>query len=158
MFPPELDPKRGRRSPGHVHRIGRRGRPLPLVVAIGLFGVFWVVSAGLALWGVVHGPATDQNGSVAGLVFWTVVFVLLMWRMWRGGRKAITFMASIGTVVGIVFLIGMVAFTVLMFVHPPGGSEVRSVAYLLPSLVAGCALFTAGRLLRRSEVSDWGGF
>lgn len=158
MFPPELDPKRDRRSPGQVHRIGRRGRPLSLVVAVGLFGIFWVVSAGLALWGVVHGPATDKNGSVAGLVFWTVVFVLLMWRVWRGGRKAITFTASIGTVVGIVFLIGMVAFTVLMFVSPPGGSTVRAVAYLLPGLVAGGALLTAGILLRRREVADWGGF
>jgi hypothetical protein len=156
MFPPELDPKGGR-SPGRVHRIGRRGRPLSLVVAVGLFGIFWAASAGMALWGVVHGPATGKNGSVAGLVFWTVVFVLLMWRVWRGGRKAIGFMARIGTRFGIVFLIGMVAFTVLMFVLPPGGSAVTSMAYLLPGLVAGGALLTAGLLLRRSEVSEWGG-
>ena len=114
MFPPEMGPERDHRSPGRVHRIGRRGRPLSLVAAVGLFGIFWAASAGMALWGVVHGPATDKNGSVA--------------------------------------------FTVLMFVSPPGGSAVESVAYLLPGLIAGGALLTAGFLLRRREVSEWGGF
>jgi hypothetical protein len=34
----------------------------------------------------------------------------------------------------------------------------RSADYLLPGLVAGGALLTAGILLRRREVSEWGGF
>jgi hypothetical protein len=155
MFPPESDPARGRRPSGRVHRIGRRGRPLSLVVAVGLFGVFWAASAGMALWGAVHGPAAGRNGSVAGVAFWTVVFALLMWRVWRGGRKAIGFLAMIGIRIGIVFLIGMVAFTVLMFVIPPGGSALTGAAYLLPGLAAGGALLTAGILLRRREVTDW---
>jgi hypothetical protein len=155
MFPPELTPKR--HSSGHVHRVGQRGRPLSLVVAVGLFGVFWVVSAGLALWGVAHEKNTGKSGSVSGIVFWTVVVILLMWRVWRGGRKAVRFMAGIGFTIGIVFLLGMVAFTVLLFVEPPGGSTVRAVAYFLPGVVAGGALLTAGILLRRSEVSEWSG-
>jgi hypothetical protein len=157
MFPPELDAKRDRPL-GRVHRIGRRGRPLSLVVAVGLFGIFWVASAGLALWGVVNDESTGTGGSVAAIVFWTVVVGLLMWRMWRGGRRAIGFMAAIGTMIGAVFLLGMVAFTVLMVVSPPGGPLVRSFAYLLPGVVAGGALLTAGILLRRREVADWAGF
>lgn len=158
MFPPGLDSKRGHRSPEHVRRIGRRGRPASLVGAILLLVVFWTFSAGTALWGVLHDHGHDQGSTVAGLVFWTVVFALLMWRAWRGGRKAIAATAWIATMLGIVFLIGMVAFTVLFFIAPPGGSVVKSVAYLLPCLLAGVALLTGGILLRRREVSEWSGF
>jgi hypothetical protein len=59
---------------------------------------------------------------------------------------------------GIVFLLGMVAFAVLLFVSPPGGSAPRFLVYLLPALLAGAALLTAGILLRRREVSRWSGF
>jgi cation transport ATPase len=158
MFPPGLDSKQGHRSPEQVRRIGRRGRPASLVGAILLLVVFWTFSAGTALWGVLHDHGHDQGSTVAALVFWTVVFTLLMWRAWRGGRKAIAATARIATMLGIVFLIGMVAFTVLLFIAPPGGSVVKSVAYLLPCLLAGVALLTAGILLRRREVSEWSGF
>jgi hypothetical protein len=57
-----------------------------------------------------------------------------------------------------VFLAGMVAFMALFFVAPPGGLGLGFLLYLLPGLVSGGALLTAGTLLRRREVSRWGGF
>jgi hypothetical protein len=142
MFPPELSG-----TP--------EGRPRSLVVAVGLFVAFWVASAGMATWGIGHEhQASGRTGEVVGVAFWTVVFALVVWRVWRGGRTAITFMARIAAMIGTVFLAGMVAFAVLIFAAPPGGS---APVYLLPGLLAGGALLTAGILLRRPEVSRWAG-
>jgi hypothetical protein len=145
MFPPELS--------------GRpEGRPRSLVVAVGLFVAFWVASAGMAMWGIGHGhQASGRTGEVVGVAFWTVVFALVIWRVWRGGRTAIAFMARIAAMIGTVFVGGMVAFAVLVFAAPPGGSAPEVLVYLLPGLLAGGALLTAGILLRRPEVSRWAG-
>jgi hypothetical protein len=157
MFPPEPGAETGGFSGARVRRVGRRGRPLSLVVAVLLFAAFWVCSAGMAGLGVAHDPH-GRAGGVAGIAFWTVAFALVMWRVWRGGRMATLFMARIGTMLGMVFLLGMVAFAVLLFTAPPGGSALKSLVYLLPVLLAGIALLAAGILLRRREVSQWGGF
>jgi hypothetical protein len=157
MVPPEPGAETGGLPGARVRRVGRRGRPLSLVVAVLLFAAFWAFSAGLAGLGVAHDPH-GRAGGVAGITFWTAAFALVLWRVWRGGRIATVFMARIGAMLGIVFLLGMVVFTVLLFTAPPGGSALRALAYLLPSLLAGLALLTAGVLLRRREVSQWGGF
>jgi tellurite resistance protein TehA-like permease len=143
MFPPEPDAK----TEGRVRRFGRRGRPLSLVVAVLLLAAFWVLSAGMAGLGVVH-DRRGRGSAVAGIAFWTVVFALVMWRVWRGGPAATTFVARIATMLGTVFLFGTAAFTVLLAAAP------GLVVYLLPALLSGVALLTAGVLLRR-EVSRW---
>jgi len=151
MFPPEPDAK----TEGGVRRFGRRGRPLSLLVAVLLLAAFWVLSAGMAGLGVVH-DRRGRGSAVAGIAFWTVVFALVMWRVWRGGPAATTFVARIATMLGTVFLFGTAAFTVLLAAAPPGGLAPRLVVYLLPALLSGVALLTAGVLLRR-EVSRWRG-
>jgi hypothetical protein len=134
-------------------RVRRRGRPPSLVVAVLLFAAFWAVSAGMAGLGVAHDPR-GRAGGVAGIAFWTAAFALVLWRVWRGGRTATVFLARIGMMLGIVFLLGTAAFTVLLFTAPPGGSTPKALAYLAPSLLAGLALLAGGVLLRR-EVSRW---
>lgn len=138
MLPPEPD------APPEPVR--RRGRAASLVVALLLFAAFWAFSAGMAAWGVAHEPR-DRGGAVAALVFWTAMFALLLWRVWRGGPLATAFLARIGTMIGIVFLGGVVAFAVLMVTTGSGGSP----AYLLPCLLAGTALVAGGRLLGRGR-------
>ncbi|WP_141953470.1 hypothetical protein [Actinoallomurus bryophytorum] len=134
------------------------GRPRPLVVAAGLLVAFWVASAVMALWRIGHEHrASGRTGALATVAFWTVVFALVIWRVWRGGRTAIAFMARVAAMIGTVFLAGMVAFAVLIFAAPPGGLAPDALVYLLPGLLAGGALLTAGILLRRPEVSRWGG-
>jgi hypothetical protein len=156
MFPPELGSGPG--DIGPVRRVGRRGRPLSLVVAVVLLAAFWVASAGMAGWGLIHHYTHDRAGDVGWMAFWTAVVALILWRVWRGGRTAIVYMAGFGTMIGLVILIGMVAFVVLAFVAPPGGSALTFLAYLLPGLLGGAALLTAGRLLRRREIREWGGY
>jgi hypothetical protein len=144
MFPPEPS--------------GTAGRPRSLVVAVSLFVAFWAASAGMALWGIGHGhQASGRTGEVAGVAFWTVVFALVIWRVWRGGRTAIAFMARIAAMIGTVVLAGMVAIAVLTAAAPPGGAGPEVLVYLLPGLLAGGALLTAGVLLRSPEVSRWAG-
>jgi hypothetical protein len=156
MFPPDLDT--GHRHTRRVRRVGRRGRPLTLVLAVVLFAAFWTASAGTAVWGVTRGRTDGAAGAIAGVTFWTAVVALLLWRVWRGGPNATRFMARAGTAIGAVMLAGMVAFAVLMVAMPPGGSPLTDVVYFLPGVCAGAALFTAGVLLRRREVREWGGY
>ncbi|GLY84308.1 hypothetical protein Airi02_022370 [Actinoallomurus iriomotensis] len=161
MLPPEPGPEGsepGRAPVRRARTVGRRGRPLSLVVAILLFAAFWICSVGTAMWGLAHDRKGGHGGDVAYIVFWTLVFALMVWRLWRGGRVAIAFMSRVGTLIGGLCVVATVAFAVLFATDPPGGSALDFVPYLLPTPVAGVALLTAGLLLRRREVSRWSGF
>jgi hypothetical protein len=150
MLPP--DPETLRDTTPH-RTVGRRGRPLTLVVAVALFAVFW---CGVTAMGVVALTHDRSAGNIAGVVFWTVAVALLLWRVWCGGRRAISFMERVGTLLGLVYLGGMVAFLVLLAALPhAGGARWHALAYFLPGLVSGAALFAAGRLLNRPEVRRW---
>jgi hypothetical protein len=155
MFPP--DPESGLVPERRVRTVGRRGRPLSLVVAVLLFAAFWACSTGTSLWAVAHDGRGDHGRDLAGLVFWTLVCTLLAWRLWRGGRVAIAVMARLGTLLGLLLLFTPAVFTVLYLVEPAGGSALAFVRSLLPALVSGGALLTGGRLLRRTEVVRWSG-
>ena len=149
MIPPEPGTKTGGSSGARVRRrAGRRGRPLSLVVAVLLLASFWLLSVGMAGLGVVHDRHGRASG-VADIAFWTVVFALVLWRVWRGGPVATRYVARIAMTLGSVFLFGTVAFAFLLFTSPSGGPAQWFVIYLLPSLLAGAALLTAGALLRR---------
>lgn len=154
MFPPELDHHAG--DIRRVRRVGRHGRPLSLVVAVVLVAVFWGASAGTAVWGIAE--AHGQAGAAAGVAFWTLVVTFLLWRVWRGGARAIRFVARLGTAIGSAILAGMVVFAVLAVTMPPGEPGVIEVVYLLPGVFSGAALLAAGVLLRRREVREWGGY
>ncbi|MFB9838258.1 hypothetical protein [Actinoallomurus acaciae] len=158
MLPPDLGPEGsepGRAPIRRVRTVGRRGRPLALVVAVACFAAFWVCSVGMAAWGVAHDRTGGHTGDVASIVFWTLVFALMLWRLWRGGRLAIAFMSRVGTLLGALFLAATVAFAVLFAADPPGGSALDFLPYLLPAPLSGAALLTAGLLLRRGEVFRW---
>jgi hypothetical protein len=155
MFPPES----GSEAQGaRVRTVGRHARPFSLVVALGLLTAFWTGAASMAVWGMTHRHgAAGRTGDVAGVVLWSLVFALLAWRVWRGGRTAIMIMGRLGTFIGVVFLAGMVAYTVLFLADPASGSVTGFLPYLLPGLASSTALLTAGVLLRRREVSRWSG-
>lgn len=160
MLPPDRGPEGSEpdRAPiRRVRTVGRSGRPLSLVVAIVLFAAFWICSVGMAGWGVAHDRKGGHTSDVAYIVFWTLVFALMVWRLWRGGRVAIAFMSRAGTLLGALFLVATVAFAVLFASDPPGGSVLDFLPYLLPTPLSGAALLTAGLLLRRSEVFRWNG-
>lgn len=68
-------------------------------------------------------------------------------------------MARIGTALGGLILAGMVVFVVMAVVPlAPGGSGQTEALYFVPSIGLGGALMTAGVLLRRREVHEWGGY
>jgi hypothetical protein len=154
MFPPELDRPAGEIR--RVRRVGRHGRPLTLVVAVVLLAVFWGASVGLAVWGLTR--EEDQAGALAAMAFWTLVVGLLLWRVWRGGARAIRFMAQIGRAIGSAILAGMAVFVILAVAMPSGEPGLIEVVYLLPGICSGAALLTAGILLRRREVREWAGY
>ena len=156
LFRPDLGPKTGH-VPANVRRIGRRGRPVSLVVAVVLLAAFWVALVSLTGWGIANGRTDGPGDAVGWMAFWTAVAALILWRVWRGGRTAIAYMAAFGMMIGIVFLAATVIFAVLMVVMPAGGPALMGVAYLLPGVLAGVALLTAARLLRRPEVREWAG-
>jgi hypothetical protein len=150
MLPPDPDALSDTAPP---RTVGRRGRPLTLVVAVALFAAFWCGLTAMAVVGLTREPS---GGNIAGLVFWTVAVALLLWRVWCGGPRAISFMERVGTLLGLVYAGGMVAFLVLMVMLPhAGGPRWHALPYLLPGLASGVALFAAGRLLRRPEVRRW---
>ena len=152
MFPPEL----GEAAGGRSRRVGQRGRPLSLVVSVGLFVVLWTGLVGMAMWEAVHARyAEGRISEVIGIAFWSMVFALLVWRVWRGGPMAIRFMGRIGTMIGVLWLAGTVAFTI--FAASSGGSVPQSLSSGLPGLLGGCVLVTAGSLLRRRDVARWAG-
>jgi hypothetical protein len=154
MFSPEAEA--GGEPGGRT--AGRDGRPPALVAAVVLFAVFWVSSAGMASWGLLH--QLDRPGTAGDLVValcWTLAVALLLWRVWRGGPKATRMMAYLGATLGTVMLVGMVAFAVLFAAGPFGGAHTArtAVRVIAPGLLAGGALFTSGLLLRRRDVRRW---
>lgn len=153
MFPPEFETS-AERDGGPA--VGRYGRPVAVIVAVLLFAVFWCGSVGMAAWGVAHQTHGAKGGDVAGLVFWTAVIGLLLWRVWRGGPSATAFMAKIGMGLGLVMALGMLALLVLSLSASSDISGPFALA-ALPGLVSGGCLLTGGILLRRREVTHWVG-
>ncbi|MFD0905213.1 hypothetical protein [Actinomadura sediminis] len=134
------------RSPGERTPVPRR--PRAVTAAVTILALCWSAPMAAA---VLGDEATA--GTIAMAAFWTAAFTLWLVRIWLGGPLATGQMARFAPVLGAVLFFGilLIAASGYSSGHRPEPGDLR----LLPLLLPGAAVFTAGRLLARADVRKW---
>jgi hypothetical protein len=141
-----------RNIPPRKRRTWSERRPPQVHLGYGLLLAWWVVDVGVAIWA---GGRTASGSTVFWVTFWALAVLTLLARGWWGGPTAWVFVKLLARVLGVLFLVGMVAFLVLAVATHE--LTLTMFWYFVPGVLSGAVLLGAGLLLSTKDVRGWYG-